>query len=1346
LGAAAVAGAAGLGAGLGGAVNGNGAILNAAGLGGALGNGAAGLGGYYGNGQGNGWGGAANANMANGLGARGDLGGMGAGCVGPGCPPGSALGGCVGPGCPPGGSLSGCVGPGCPPGGLLGTTPDEMLRNGAAAALGLNPADLYSSNGAIDPVTGAFRPSPLHAKTAGNMIRQAERNAALAANKLGNSKFHNGIAGALGSGVNEHPAVLGGADADPGIGGGKLSGLGRHALNDINRQIAAALGNSSLSGGLGPDNVGRPGGAASPTANIRENAEIKAKQRDQAALNQALAEKMGVPLTGNLSEGQKQKLRDEMDAEQQKIEMMAEEDRRLAQEALSRNDVAKAAALEEAANVLEDVGKAKINALASTLKPITHHQEDNVFIGNEKRAERQREKALEAERLRAMASIAKAANAENIANALTAQAAVEAAEGRAEGALGKKLSKINYNKKNQVIMTPMDSIEDANLKESIALQDNMQAIVEKNDVLSKDVENTLQDMGLKNKQGTHAKADAEAGHVVARETPAALMEAIAVNDAVNALMPPPDINQALLAANADEIALEMMRKEIARMAEEEKAKILAEEAAKPVQAQNPEDALGVKETIPEDADEIDLTDASIKLPLKSFVPEVAKTRPEKEALEAQNRLRDDLRGKVTANKFDSPLNTVETGDGFLNIPESAKNIQVDDGLAYFTEDARDEMITNGMPTDSLAHKINTGERKDMAAGMGYFVADLSGLKFDLPSPTSKVKLVAQDDHKIIDLSRATGIDIKKGKINMVPWSEYKRRIRPKVNLAIVKEFPSVRVVKKTEKINRSLQEAAKILSEDKEMLKRVRDTKKKIIVNPDGKTFIELTPAFGVTERVPIDEIQRKIPSTYLSSKKGIKYGQDGIEELTGETKRRKYDDNEVVGNEVISNDANNHQNTLESTLKDERLKSIITPVNAFTKSLDPNKINYLKEIKVVPPSDVREKFKDIEKDYDIPLKSNEGDITAPKKKELQEKHKNQQKQKKEKIKKQSREEGHQDDNETSYKANIMEFIFKKPDAAKSSNAEVEKMIEEYTNTKIENLPDFKNEHGGDNYNENKKLFIEKIKEKGLQSLEENMETLVETKAKFPAKLKYEYLKKNPDKQFFEAKESEIPSENEIAKMLEKLDDKIIQAIKNYATLSTHASDSIKNQVKLEYDQALAVLHSIFGKFTDLVLDLILNEIEKRNMQKNTQGGTRNIKPKIIVTPGKVVHNPKIKRKPASQPLNKSNSLHSDTPHKDQDKINADLANAPHPDQSLHSNDPTDKTKDNGGHEGDKNGPQGYNGNNNNNNNNTNKDKNQDKNKNKDNELVKRPEDRIPVRLVIPNPNPSADLPTTFKR
>lgn len=357
----------------------------------------------------------------------------------------------------------------------------------------------------------------------------------------------------------------------------------------------------------------------------------------------------------------------------------------------------------------------------------------------------------------------------------------------------------------------------------------------------------------------------------------------------------------------------------------------AEQAA--LDRQNSEEGLGIIATVPDDADKVSIENSSLKLPLKSFVDVEAKNEEEAVALARQTELKDALRNKVTNKEIESPLNVIRGEDGFFNVAESAKELEIKEGTVIYPESAREAMRNAGLDTSKLEHQYNTGQRTDVPLGRGYYSADAAGTKMTIPSPANPSPSKALiGEQGALDTSYGEGLEIKKGTLHETPWSDFAKSTRPTLHSGI----------KKRPYLSKADEQMLKKAIATKELL---QNTRTEVLRNPNGEDYVELTPPYGVAEKVSVEDAIVNLNSP----PKGLKdTGQDGVgllqgtdttgfaasEDAQGAASMNIADKPDFVGSvedQVIGNSFGNA--AISGTAKDT-----LTVVNAFTGEIDQDK------------------------------------------------------------------------------------------------------------------------------------------------------------------------------------------------------------------------------------------------------------------------------------------------------------------------------------------------------------------------------------------------------------------------
>ncbi|RVD90457.1 putative polar tube protein 3 (PTP3), partial [Tubulinosema ratisbonensis] len=259
--------------------------------------------------------------------------------------------------------------------------------------------------------------------------------------------------------------------------------------------------------------------------------------------------------------------------------------------------------------------------------------------------------------------------------------------------------------------------------------------------------------------------------------------------------------------------------------------------------------LGVVDAIPDDAKEVDITDGELKFPLKRAKRSKQGSGEEEESEDQDDAKRGDkLRNKITLDDIPSKLNKIKGNDGYYNIPESAKKLDIADGDIVYTPDAKKEMEKDGDDTSDLKKHHNKGEMPDMPLGEPYYVRKIKGGELKLPTPKDDtVPENLKMGKKCVKLKNPAKILIKKGKVELTPWKDFSKLLRPILNFA------------------NSLKCLGKPPEECKEPVK------KDLIHDKHGKPLVVLTPKLGVPETVPVEDLNFK-PSNIPGE-----VGQDGM-------------------------------------------------------------------------------------------------------------------------------------------------------------------------------------------------------------------------------------------------------------------------------------------------------------------------------------------------------------------------------------------------------------------------------------------------------------------------------------
>ncbi|MEG0456780.1 MAG: hypothetical protein RR549_01460, partial [Oscillospiraceae bacterium] len=370
--------------------------------------------------------------------------------------------------------------------------------------------------------------------------------------------------------------------------------------------------------------------------------------------------------------------------------------------------------------------------------------------------------------------------------------------------------------------------------------------------------------------------------------------------------------------------------DIARRHETEakKSKMLTDEAIN-YRAENRGDQLGIRMTIPDNSDVIKLSNVHINLPLKPFIDSETANSAEASVKRAQQELKEDLRNKITETKFITPLNVIEGTDGYLNVGENVQYLIIGKGTIYYPEGAKEEMEKLGLDGSMLIHAYNNGEHPLLATGMGYYKVEVSNMKLIMPSPSSpeRPKIISGNGQNI-DITKAEYINIDEGLLELESWKEYERRLRPKLNASV--NIQTERSQPDAELYDKALQTA-----------NLLNNTRTEIFANPGGNEYVKITPPYGVSEQIPMDEAVRNISISPSSDE----IGQDGIGMLQGFDLPMDENNQEPTLN-LIPNKEESINTEMEITSQGLKISSLvgnpeegISTTNSFTGNKDKDKI-----------------------------------------------------------------------------------------------------------------------------------------------------------------------------------------------------------------------------------------------------------------------------------------------------------------------------------------------------------------------------------------------------------------------
>ncbi|KAM0671795.1 hypothetical protein OCOL_001237 [Ordospora colligata] len=273
----------------------------------------------------------------------------------------------------------------------------------------------------------------------------------------------------------------------------------------------------------------------------------------------------------------------------------------------------------------------------------------------------------------------------------------------------------------------------------------------------------------------------------------------------------------------------------------------------------------VKEAIPSNVSSVGIQNTKMKLPLKGFSNEEAKTEEEAIVQRIQMKRRDQVRNRVIETQIETGLNVLETDDGYTHISEAAEKMDISKGKIYYPKNAKGLMEKQGLDTSMLKHRFNTGERTDIDKGVEYYEADVNGFSLDLPSPLDPIPTSAITNGKTsLDIGHASEIHIDEGVLIQKPWDEFVKDVRPSVNEGHLQEAQAMEIMHR------------KSLIEQENKKKNLEEIDVSVITNPDGAEYVEVVPPYGVTEILPMSQA--------IASLKSI--GTQSVDAVSEETKR----------------------------------------------------------------------------------------------------------------------------------------------------------------------------------------------------------------------------------------------------------------------------------------------------------------------------------------------------------------------------------------------------------------------------------------------------------------------------
>lgn len=254
-----------------------------------------------------------------------------------------------------------------------------------------------------------------------------------------------------------------------------------------------------------------------------------------------------------------------------------------------------------------------------------------------------------------------------------------------------------------------------------------------------------------------------------------------------------------------------------------------------------EEQLGIIKLIPDDVTQISADNCIIELPLVGIPDAKAKTIEEDKIKKDLENLRDNIRNKVTKKKFNSGLVTIQGVEGYLNLPESCKEIEINKGMAYFDRAGYENMVAQKIDTTPLEPVYSRGEEPL------FYRCKIKDMKMKIPSVlnTNPQKLL-YNDFESINIGYAKKIEVVNGEVICESWSKFSSRIRPRVYKGV----------------ERSVDEVPESVKDEFERIESLKDgmhnTNVKTLKNPDGTIMAEIKPDYGIKSNMKITDAIRK--------------------------------------------------------------------------------------------------------------------------------------------------------------------------------------------------------------------------------------------------------------------------------------------------------------------------------------------------------------------------------------------------------------------------------------------------------------------------------------------------------
>lgn len=313
-------------------------------------------------------------------------------------------------------------------------------------------------------------------------------------------------------------------------------------------------------------------------------------------------------------------------------------------------------------------------------------------------------------------------------------------------------------------------------------------------------------------------------------------------------------NEGAAQAASDKAEKDAMADEKSDEEAAEKGEQAADQAMKGAEEDESEDAnnedLGVVDAVPDDADEVEINDGELNLPLKPF--KKSKRSSDEYSSDEEDKMGDKLRNKVTADPIPSRLNKIKGNNGYYNIPESAKNLDIEEGHVVFPKSAKADREKDGKDTKGFKEHVNRGEIPELPLGETYYTKKIRGATMNVPSPKNKYSPtnILIGGKKCLDIKDAMKLIINRGRLNLTPWKDFSKLLRPVLNFK-----------KAIDCLGKSPEECEDAPQKD-------------FIYDKNGKPSVVFTPKLGTPEQVPYEELLTNSPNS------SGEYGQKGMPNL----------------------------------------------------------------------------------------------------------------------------------------------------------------------------------------------------------------------------------------------------------------------------------------------------------------------------------------------------------------------------------------------------------------------------------------------------------------------------------